>query len=152
MPAPTPMFRGTLALLSNFYGATISVNGGRYATLEHAYQASKCCIPRDAAQIRDAPTPYTAKRLGRTVHLRADWERRKIPLMRQLLRAKFAQHPALAQQLLQTGNLELVERNGWHDTYWGTCYCPIHQGTGKNVLGQLLMELRAALTLTIITA
>jgi N-glycosidase YbiA len=57
--------------------------------------------------------------------------------MRQALRAKFTQHPDIQKILLETGNEELIE-NTTKDHYWG---CG-STGTGKNMLGKLLMELR----------
>ena len=81
-----------------------------------------------------------AKRLGRRVRLRSDWEQVKYDVMLDVVRAKFNQHPDLAQKLLATGDEELVEGNDWGDTYWGVC-----NGRGKNMLGKILMRVRAEL-------
>jgi hypothetical protein len=61
-------------------------------------------------------------------------------IMRQALRAKFVQHEDLRQQLLATGNVRLVEHTT-NDRYWGDG----GDGSGRNMLGILLMELRAKL-------
>jgi len=45
--------------------------------------------------------------------------------------------------LLATGEAELVEGNSWHDLTWGRCSCLQHGGAGRNLLGQLLMTVRA---------
>jgi predicted NAD-dependent protein-ADP-ribosyltransferase YbiA (DUF1768 family) len=40
---------------------------------------------------------------------------------------------------------ELVERNHWHDNFWGDCTCgaPACTATGRNALGRALMRVRA---------
>ena len=60
--------------------------------------------------------------------------------MRDALRAKFSQHPDLKAMLLATGTAEIIEHTA-NDRYWGDG----GDGTGKNRLGELLMELRTAL-------
>ncbi|MBC8100979.1 MAG: NADAR family protein [Cytophagales bacterium] len=72
--------------------------------------------------------------------LRPDWGEVKEDAMRRALAAKFAAHPDLRVLLLSTGSEEIVE-NAPGDFYWGAG----RDGTGKNRLGALLMELRAAL-------
>jgi ribA/ribD-fused uncharacterized protein len=61
-------------------------------------------------------------------------------IMRESLRAKFDQHPALKSLLLGTGDAELVDHTT-NDRYWADG----GDGNGRNRLGQLLMELRAQL-------
>ncbi len=80
--------------------------------------------------------------MGRERHrpLRADWESVKEDVMRRALRAKFTAHPELRDLLLGTGDADLVE-NAPGDYYWGVG----KDGSGKNRLGALLVELRAAL-------
>ena len=58
--------------------------------------------------------------------------------MREALRAKFEQHASLKSMLLNTDEAELIEHTS-NDSYWGDAG---GDGTGKNRLGQLLMELR----------
>ncbi len=60
--------------------------------------------------------------------------------MRQALRAKFTQHDDLRILLLGTGEAVLVEHTE-KDHYWGDG----GDGSGKNRLGQLLMEIRSEL-------
>ena len=81
-----------------------------------------------------------AKRLGKRVELRPDWEDVKIDIMRQVLKSKFTQNPELKAKLIATGDAELIEGNNWNDRFWGVC-----NGKGQNHLGRLLMELRAEL-------
>lgn len=130
---------GGHTFLSNFY-----VFQG--VTVEHHYQAAKTDDPVWAAKILGARTPGEAKRLGRKCPIRPTWEREKVTVMLVLLRQKFS-HPELAQRLLATGDVKLIEGNTWGDTFWGKV-----NGKGKNYLGKLLMqvreELRAMETLT----
>ena len=81
--------------------------------------------------------------MGKTVVLRKDWEPQKVNVMLDLLRRKFRQ-PDLRKMLLDTGDQKLVEGNGWHDNFWGKCICA-KCPKGKNVLGQLLMQVRSEL-------
>jgi N-glycosidase YbiA len=60
--------------------------------------------------------------------------------MREALRSKFRAHAELRAELLATGDEKLVE-NAPGDYYWG---CGA-DGSGKNMLGRILMELRAEL-------
>jgi predicted NAD-dependent protein-ADP-ribosyltransferase YbiA (DUF1768 family) len=72
--------------------------------------------------------------------VRPDWDDTKINTMLTLLRQKFALGSELAKKLLDTGNRDLVEGNTWGDTFWGVC-----KGQGENMLGKLLMQVRAEL-------
>lgn len=108
----------------------------KYPTVEHAYQASKTIFDGERARILEVATPGEAKRRGRYVTLRPDWDKHKVNVMYELLRQKF--HViSLAHQLAATGDEELIEGNDWRDSYWG-----VYRGEGKNVLGKLLMKVR----------
>lgn len=134
-------FKGRSAFLSNFHASPVEFEGATYPTVEHAFQAAKTLDGRGREKIRAAKTPKDAKRLGRSVRLRPDWENVKFSIMGELLRRKFAQ-PGLRQMMLQTGRAELVEGNTWHDKIWGRCFCPRCNGRGANQLGRLLMAVR----------
>ena len=111
-------------------------------TVEHYFQAAKAAEPLDFLKIAAADTPGKAKRLGRKCKLRADWEEKKIDVMRQALKLKFAD-PTLKAKLIATGDEELVEGNHWCDNFWGVCHClKCQDKVGQNNLGKLLMELR----------
>lgn len=136
---PIYSFTGKYAFLSNFHPCEIRWGKVIYPSVEHAFQASKSTSPNMRLAISEASTPGRAKRLGRQVELRRDWENVKVPVMRSLLIKKFA-IPDLAEQLLATGDRELIEGNTWNDIYWGVC-----EGRGLNMLGKLLMEVRESL-------
>lgn len=127
-------FRGRYDFLSNFYP------GGR-RTVEHHFQAAKCVNPEEAARILGAATPGEAKKLGRRVNLRPDWEAVKLVIMKELVRQKFTESHELTQKLLDTGDHELYEGNWWGDRFWGVD----SRGEGENHLGKILMEVRAEL-------
>ena len=138
-------FSGDYRFLSNFFPCRIVYNGYIYSNLEAAFQSEKCADPRDCEQFGTL-SASEAKRMGRSVELRQNWEQCKVSVMRDLLRVKFMENPNLQTQLLDTGDARLIEGNRWHDNFWGDCTCDRCAGKpGKNVLGQLLMELRDSL-------
>lgn len=137
-------FRGAHFFLSNFYPAPLDWWGQVWPTAEHAYQAAKSDDPDERAVIAAAETPGRAKRLGRCVKLRAGWDAQKVDVMRSILEAKFAV-PDLAARLVATGTAPLLELNTWGDRTWGVVARPDGTIDGRNLLGALLMERRAAL-------
>lgn len=132
-------FKDGFAFLSNFEADTIRYKGLTFKSVEHAYQAAKSVTMADMELIRNALTAGASKRLGRKIQMRPDWERVKIALMMNFLRQKFSSQPR-KDQLLSTGNHELIEGNTWGDTFWGVC-----DGKGENWLGKCLMHIRKEL-------
>ena len=130
------------SFLSNFYEAPVEWEGITYPSNEHAFQAAKVINPVKRMEIAAAATPGQAKRMGRSVNLRHDWEQVKYNVMLDIVLAKFHQHSDLAEALLDTGDAELIEGNWWNDTTWGVC-----NGVGTNWLGKILMSVRAQLKL-----
>lgn len=130
------------AFLSNFYWNEIEFNGITYPTNEHFFQAMKTLDENERRAIANCRTPGQAKRMGRRVALRPDWENVKEDIMFTGLCIKFSDEQ-LADWLLETGDEELVEGTTWHDNEWGNCSCPKCQHIeGKNKLGKLLMKVR----------
>lgn len=151
-PAPITAFTGVNGFLSNFAALEVPLtdpDGLIFITAEHAFQAAKTLIPRERALIAGATTPGRAKRLGRTITLRPDWDKERVAVMTVILAAKFAQ-PSLRAALLSTGEASLVEGNLWHDIFWGVCNCSQHAGSGENMLGRLLTQLRARLRTSVV--
>ena len=134
-------FRGEYSFLSNFYPAEVTYEGLTYQNNEAAFQAQKTLDAAEKASFTDL-NPRTAKARGRRVLLREDWEQVKDSIMEEIVRAKFSQHPDLKEQLLSTGDTELVEGNAWNDRYWGV---DLRTGKGENHLGIILMKVRSEL-------
>lgn len=83
-------FRGEYYFLSNFYLAPVTYNGMRFENNEAAFQAAKC--PERMAEFC-CLNPSEAKKLGRMVKLRGDWEAVKDTVMYEICKAKFSQNP-----------------------------------------------------------
>ena len=131
-------FAGQYRFLSNFYPCNVILDGVSYPSTVNAYQAAKT-LDLHERWLFKVYTAVQAKRAGKKLKLRSDWESVKLGVMLDLLRKKFA-HGAIRDQLLATGDAELIEGNTWGDTYWGVC-----NGVGENMLGKLLMQVRAEL-------
>ena len=129
-------FDGEFAFLSNFYPSPITDGNLIFPTVEHYFQAAKTTNIEEYEKIAAADTPGQAKRLGRKVTLRPDWEEVKDQVMLDALRKKFSDDK-LRSMLLTTGEEYLIEGNTWGDKYWGVC-----GGIGLNHLGKLLMQVR----------
>jgi ribA/ribD-fused uncharacterized protein len=137
---PIRTFFGEHRFLSNFWPATFMWRGKLWLTSEHAYQAAKTLDPQEQDHILNLPTAGQAKRAGKTVTLREDWETVKVAIMTEIVFEKFNQNPELKKRLLNTGDAVLEEGNTWGDKTWGIS--PPGSGKGKNLLGVILMRLR----------
>ena len=122
--------------LSNMYPSVVIYNKNKYPTVEHAYQAAKSLDTKEQYIIWLCDSPYEAKKKGKNLTIREDWDSIKLSIMEDLLRQKFS-NPILMKKLIATGNEELIEGNWWGDCYWGKC-----NGYGLNHLGELLMKIR----------
>lgn len=134
---PIASFRGENAFLSNMSSSSFKVGQTTYPTVEHFFQAMKTTDPAERAKILAAKTAGEAKKIGRTVTLRKNWNEIREEVMETALRAKFQQNPELKKKLIDTGDVDLIEGNTWGDTFWGQV-----DGKGQNKLGKLLMKIR----------
>jgi len=142
---------------SNFASYPVELEGRVWPTSEHYFQAQRCSIAWPAAEyspgqvpadpehqeaIRRERSPMNAAQMGRdrTKPLRPDWEQVKDAIMTAAVRAKFTQHAELAELLVGTGGAKLVEHTK-NDAYWGDG----GDGNGRNMLGRILMTIRAEL-------
>ena len=132
-------FRGKWRFLSNFHPAKTYYEGHLWPTSEHAYQAAKTREPHHSF-FKELQTPVDAKRYGRRVPVRHDWEEVKVDIMYRILLAKFIGNRELRLMLVATGDERLVEVNTWGDRFWGVC-----DGEGLNHLGRLLERVRGNL-------
>jgi len=136
MTEPITSFNGRYRFLSNFAPCKVIYDGLEYSSTEAAYQAAKTFDASQRRQIREASSPGEAKKLGRKVTMRPDWDNIKLQIMEDLLRKKFSQSD-FKRALLNTADAELCEGNYWGDIFWGVC-----RGKGENHLGKLLMKIR----------
>lgn len=127
---------------SNFAPYRISLDGRVWPTSEHYFQAQKFRDKPHQEEIRHANSPMIAARMGRSRKrpLRKDWESVKDQVMREAVLAKFTQHDDLRALLISTREAKLVEHTT-NDSYWGDG----GDGSGKNMLGHILMEVREQL-------
>lgn len=141
-------FTGNYRWLSNFFplqSPIVDEYDGvyfSYETVEHAYQAMKTLDSTVRVQVMTATSPYSAKRKGRTIRLREDWESKKDAIMLELVRKKFYYNPELKRLLINTGESHIYEVNPWGDHYWG---CDEFL-EGENRLGEILMQVRQEVT------
>jgi N-glycosidase YbiA len=127
---------------SNFSAHGFMLDELYWATSEHYFQAQKFVGTPYLEKVRQTKTPKDAANMGRdrSLPLRADWEQVKDDVMRKAVLQKFRTHADIQEILLATGDEVLVE-NSPIDYYWG---CG-KDGSGKNKLGQILMEVREVL-------
>lgn len=129
---------------SNLYRRPVKFEGVVYPTSEHAYQAGKALKPAVRDWILAAPTPALAAMAAHGLYtwdIVPNWSKIKFDRMRRVLKAKFEQHADLAELLISTGSKRLVETgtvNNAVNRLWGEV-----AGVGQNMLGVMLMELRA---------
>ena len=132
-------FVGEYRWLSNYLPCPVTYEGRRYTSSEAAYHASKYPEAERDEFTRLDPDP--SKKLSRKKGVdQAWWDARKERVMREISWAKFSQNPELAAKLLATGDRVLEETNWWGDKYWG-----VVAGEGQNMLGKILMDVRAQL-------
>jgi ribA/ribD-fused uncharacterized protein len=134
-----PSFRNEYFFLSNFYNAPVYYNGVRYRNNEAAFQAQKTMDLEERVEM-SILNPSDAKRIGRHLKLRPDWEKVKEEEMYFICLSKFMFNHDLRQKLIDTWPAELIEGNDWGDRVWGMC-----RGEGDNKLGHILMDIRGHL-------
>ncbi|MBK8696392.1 MAG: NADAR family protein [Deltaproteobacteria bacterium] len=134
--------QGDYGALSNFAPYPIVMKGRRWPTSEHYFQAQKFVGTPREDEVRRASTPAEAARMGRDRkhRPRRDWDSARDGVMHAAVVAKFTQHAELRSMLLATGDARLVEHTD-SDDYWGDG----GDGSGRNRLGEILMQVRDAL-------
>lgn len=126
--------------MGNFYKARFFIYGRWWGFVEAPYQAEKTSIQSEKDEIWAAKKANDSRLLGQKVTMRPDWNEVKRQVMYECCMAKFLQHPELRKQLMETGEEELMEDSPV-DYYWG---CGA-DGSGQNMLGQVLMQIRKEL-------
>jgi len=128
--------------LSNFAPYPFVLDGKKWPTVEHYFQAQKFGNKKYQEEIRNSRKAVLAARMGRDRRhkLRDDWESVKVSIMKKAVKAKFSQNSHLGKMLVATKNALLIEHT-IRDAFWGDG----GDGHGQNMLGRLLMEVREKL-------
>jgi len=132
---------------SNFvpYNVSLLEDGIEYRTPEHYYQAHKSLIYRERQHTAQLESPGAAKRIGKDLTLRHDWNYMKVIVMTRAILWRLETDIKWTEQLMAHKPSErIVETNTWHDNFWGDCICskPECKIPGKNMLGSILQSLR----------
>ncbi len=131
--------------LTNYFLCDVKIDGMIFSSSEAAYHAQKF-LDEDIKKIMTKLTPDESKHVSRELarFVRNDWENIKYDLMKKVVLQKFKQNPLCLKELIETGNLELIEdTTGWHDNIWGECTCDECKNIQhQNLLGKILMEIR----------
>ncbi|MFF3211277.1 NADAR family protein [Streptomyces sp. NPDC002886] len=127
--------------LRNEYPAPVTIGNVTHASVTHAYWALSIAEPAVREAIAAADTYNKARMLAREARLRDGWEQARTGFMTRLLRAKYDQHPELAEILLGTDDATLVYNDVDCDSaFWGD-----NSGRGRNWTGRLLELVRSEL-------
>lgn len=128
---------------SNFSAHGFYLDGFWWPTSEHYFQAQKFVGTIYVERIRQASSPHVAARFGRKRNfpLRLDWEQVKDEIMLKAVLCKFEAHDHIRAILLSTGDETLIEDTS-DDYYWGRGT----DGSGRNMLGKILMQVRQILS------
>lgn len=130
------------SFLSNFHYCFVPYEQRVFKCTEAAYMSAKTLDP----VVKTKFTAYLgveAKKEGRIVTLRPDWNETKVNVMSEVLLSKFVNNSELRSKLLATGDKVLIEANHWNDKFWG---CDYKTREGENMLGRLLMHTRWVLS------
>ncbi|HSW99703.1 MAG TPA: NADAR family protein [Patescibacteria group bacterium] len=130
--------------LNNWSAHQVRLWGSVFSTVEHGFHYRKFADhePTIATNILKATSPYVALQLARryTAKRRPDWNKVKVDIMAELVRAKVAQHNDVRSILLETGDKTIVENSPW-DNFWGNG----PDNVGQNHMGRILMQVRSEL-------
>ena len=138
-------FKGEKSPLSNFYQFSFKIWNMSFPSAEHAFQYHKCVTMGNnsaAAEVRQAPSPLEAKRAGDRVTPTPRWHDLKQGAAYEIVKAKSRQCLPFYKALKDSQERLLIENT--FDPYWGKG----SDGKGLNMLGRLLMTLRAELCTT----
>jgi ribA/ribD-fused uncharacterized protein len=148
--------KGEYRNFSNDSEHPIEVDGEKFPTVEHYFQAMKAKEFDDQEiykKIVSSKTPKAAKAAGKKVKnfVTEVWDAKREAVMEKGVKAKFVQHPELRKQLLETKD-KIIGKADARNTFWGIgtgmssdkAKVP-SKWRGQNKLGKLLMEIRQTL-------
>jgi hypothetical protein len=131
-------FKGEFRWLSNFSEVPVILGGVKYPSVEHAYQSAKSEVESWKEFCAETPEAGKVKNASKGISVISTWKRINLEIMKDLLIQKYNQEP-YKSKLIATGKEEIQEGNLWGDDFWGI---DLKTGTGKNILGQMIMEIR----------
>ena len=142
---------------SNWFRRKFVIDDFEYLFVEQYMMAQKAKLFHDSERytaILRATQPWECKDLGKQVKPFDSkvWNAVKYDVVKTANRAKYEQNPDLKAKLLETGNAILAEASP-KDTIWGIGLDAVtaaetspSEWPGQNLLGKILMELRAEFT------
>ena len=145
--------KGEYRGFSNMAEYPMEIDGIKYPSVEHYFQAMKATEFKDEdslKKIMKTKTGKAVKAVGKKVNnFNQDvWDSKKNEVMEKAVKAKFVQHPELRKKLQETGDKMIGEANP-RDLYWGIGTSITQEKAkfpskwrGLNKLGKILMELR----------
>lgn len=142
MDEPVFFFEKRFYMFSNFSAFSVEWKGVLWMTVEHAYQAAKFDDQSIIQAIREAHSPYDAKRIAHEHEDKMDksFFQKKVAIMKSLVEAKVDQHIYVRESLVNTGDREIIEDSP-EDTFWGWG----QDKSGQNMLGKIWVEIREEL-------
>ena len=138
---------------SNMSDHSVEIDGVKYISVEHYFQAMKATEFKDdetLKKILKTKTGKAVKALGNKVkdYNEDTWKLRRDDVMKKAVRAKFVQHPELRKRLVETGEKQIGFADA-RDNYWSIGTSMVQEKArlpakwkGENHLGKILMALR----------
>jgi ribA/ribD-fused uncharacterized protein len=136
-------FKNEYRWLSNFAPCCIILDNAEYQSVEHAYMSAKSDDKEWKHFCQTEQKASSVKKASADISLIDDWTSKRVEIMNQCLCQKYAQDP-YKSLLIATQAEYLQEGNNWEDKFWGVC---LETNEGENILGKLIMEIRARLIL-----
>ena len=147
-------FKGKDDVLSNFYPCKVHVHGKTFHSSEHAYQYMKA-MKNDRAEVAERIVQLDCARqvkfLSHQIKTNQAWQDTKQDTMRVIIEAKSRDVPEYRSALLNSA--EVIAEAVPGDTYWScglsksdVIWTRRSRWPGRNVMGELHMELRERLT------
>ena len=111
---------------------------GIFPTAEAAFQAYKNLDDKEYVKTQlESKSAIMSKYYGSKIYLCENWDEKKVEIMEKIIELKFEQHEDIKENLIDTGLRPIVEHTK-DDNFWGDG----GDGTGKNILGKILMKIR----------
>jgi ribA/ribD-fused uncharacterized protein len=140
---PVNIDEDVFAYLSPFSAHQVEVEGEIFATVEHAYQASRFKNgSKERGEIKNAKSPlqawFLAQEYKANKEVFVDYSRQELVVtFERLFRLKYEQHEEIRHILEMTKDRGIIKIFG-KDNFWGTG----EDGSGQNKMGKLWMKIR----------